>query len=195
VIELVTDLDKVQPWVRAALYKEAFERTTHLSDAGKAIVGDLDKRRAYRARIVLQKSVLLMERLLGLSGGHFRYCWDIIGPYSTELADSADQLRILIRLGYGIPDDVSEEQREEIRSAAQDVDRAAGSRPDELPEDEWMELLASIVYLRSDEPDEWSPLNKDSVCQMLRDNGKSFCDDHIVQAIETLNDLFGQQRG
>lgn len=115
------------------------------------------------AEYLFQKSFFLLDRLLGVNG--FCFGHGTKGPFSQDLSDCLAELRIWIRLEEN--DEGQKEQMKKpkqkglvlqsrqisrvIRQAVGQIDKMAGLCPTNLTLRRWLILLASVVFLRTDD--------------------------------------------
>jgi len=184
------------PWARVELYGQAFMKTENLKAPMQAMEEGIS---SIEDRIVMQKAVFLLEKLLHISEfGAFHYCWDIYGPYSPSLASAAGELVLAEAQGEdvrGAVAKVSKTVKNEVDRAVSVLDKMSRVPPglSGMTQDVWMELLACILFLREgkisgngDEPEK--------VKDMLNESGKSFDLDQVQVALRALKPLSLDQR-
>jgi uncharacterized protein YwgA len=95
-------------------------------------------------RKLIQKGVFLGQELGGVSLG-YGFNWYIRGPYSPSLAKSYFSLAHALRVGNDDKRQLPGELREKLRSLSGLFQVPKGIP---LSQADWLELLASIVFLR-----------------------------------------------
>jgi len=102
---------------------------------------DLD---SFEQRLMIQKKVYLTQ-LTGLDLT-YRFGWYLHGPYSRELTSDA------FRSKEQIDDGEDDYKRETLAPFAKKLTKKAktiwANRPDGIDEDDWLELLASLHFLK-----------------------------------------------
>lgn len=109
-----------------------------------ALVGGEVRVDTFRDRLVVQKKFYLGQ-LTGLDLG-YRFAWYLHGPYCRQL--TADIFRLKEQLDSG---DHAYEGAQLGVEARRRLDRAREiweGRPADIDEDDWLELLASLHYLK-----------------------------------------------
>jgi uncharacterized protein YwgA len=103
---------------------------------------DLD---TFSKRFNIQKKIYLSQ-IAGVDLG-YRFSWYLRGPYSTSLTDDAFTLKDEISEGLA---DHEEYQLHEAVTEALDQASKIWERPGDvvISDDDWLELLASLHYLR-----------------------------------------------
>jgi hypothetical protein len=98
----------------------------------------------FPGRLAVQKTIYLTQ-LAGLDLG-YRFGWYKYGPYCRDLTSDAFQLLEALDGGEAIPDDLPLSPL-----AKQFIGKAKtiwADRPDQIVQEDWLELLASLHYLK-----------------------------------------------
>ncbi len=102
---------------------------------------DLD---TFEQRLMVQKKVYLTQ-LTGLDLA-YRFGWYLYGPYSREL--TSDAFRTKEQIDMHDDDHTREVLAPFARKMARKARTIWANRPDSIEEDDWLELLASLHYLK-----------------------------------------------
>ncbi len=93
----------------------------------------------------VQKAVYLGQ-ITGVELG-YRFSWYILGPYSSELARDYYALAASLEIGEDVPDaKLREETKQRLARVLPLMTMPAGV---DLEQEDWLELLASLHYLRT----------------------------------------------
>ena len=99
---------------------------------------------SFNGRFMVQKRIYLTQ-LTGLDLA-YRFGWYLHGPYSRELTRDA------FRAKEQIDDEEDDYKRETLAPFAKKLTQKAktiwANRPDNIDEDDWLELLASLHFLK-----------------------------------------------
>lgn len=136
-------------------------------------------------RIEVQKKIYLLQ-LSGVDLG-YRFNWYINGPYSPTLADTAFEVWNNNSLSEYVEDyELKEETLEKIISIKELLETVP---PDDLERHEWLELLASIHFLKhvafipnTDKN------NKDQFCEAVLEKKPKYTHDQVYRAWDVLNE-------
>lgn len=99
---------------------------------------------AFDRRLEIQKKVYLAQ-LAGVDLG-YRFGWYLRGPYCRELTSDVFQIRE--QLEGGDNDWKREDLRPSVRKNLEGAKRIWANRPSDVKETDWLELLASLHYLK-----------------------------------------------
>lgn len=99
---------------------------------------------SFEQRLMIQKKVYLAQ-LTGLDLA-YRFGWYLRGPYSRELTHDAFQLQEQMELGER--DYEKESLGAFARQRIKHAPKIWANKPSEIDEDDWLELLASLHYLK-----------------------------------------------
>ena len=144
--KLRNPLELMQPWVRLFYYRNTFEEDKRFPE----IVCAIDNSKAVlEDRLIFQKGIMLLEWIIGIDGFSYRY--DLGGPYSSQLSNEAQEVRICRyqerkvseREASELP---SDEYTSQINSGIEKLFKLRSSCPVSYSLGSWFELLASIVY-------------------------------------------------
>lgn len=148
-------------------------------------VGDFNMD-SLRGRIALQKKIYLLQ-LSGLDLG-YRFNWYIRGPYSPSLADIAFEV-------WNNKEYVAEEVSEyELGSESLDlISKIKGlitskSPFPDLEDYGWLELLASVHYIRHIAYSPNQNKDKQHICQSVLELKPQYKLKHVEKAWDTLNE-------
>jgi len=137
-------------------------------------------------RIMVQKKIYLLQ-LCGLDLG-YRFNWYIRGPYSPSLADSAFEVWNTEELVSQITEEY--ELEDECIDQLNKIKGLINSKSpfSELEDFQWLELLASVHYLRhiAYMPG-FDNQSKDEICKKINQLKPYFIEDHINKAWEILD--------
>ncbi|HEX5043778.1 MAG TPA: hypothetical protein VFV75_12780 [Candidatus Polarisedimenticolaceae bacterium] len=95
-------------------------------------------------RLRLQKKVYLTQ-LTGLDLG-YRFSWYLHGPYCREL--TSDAFRLMEQVRERAPEDEARSLTATTRGLAAKATKIWADEPAGQAEDDWLELLASLHYLK-----------------------------------------------
>lgn len=98
----------------------------------------------FEQRLMIQKKVYLTQ-LTGLDLA-YRFGWYLHGPYSTEL--TRDAFRLKEEMDLGERDYEKEKLGPFAYKRVQQASKIWANKPDGIDEDDWLELLASLHYLK-----------------------------------------------
>lgn len=158
-----------------------WSKATELHLCGDALNVSLDMD-TFDNRLVLQKSIYLMQ-VFGVDLG-FRFGWHLRGPYCSDLTKTAFELK-------ENPESADPEGITLPASVIERIERfkhwAASSKPGNLPEIDWLELLASMHYIRHVAYVRKSK-TKEIVCQELISRKPWYQQEQIDSAWNALND-------
>lgn len=98
----------------------------------------------FEQRLMIQKKVYLTQ-LTGLDLA-YRFGWYLHGPYSRELTRDAFRLKEEMELGER--DFENETLGAFARKRVELAPKIWANKPDSIDEDDWLELLASLHYLK-----------------------------------------------
>jgi hypothetical protein len=99
---------------------------------------------SFDQRLMVQKKVYLTQ-LTGLDLA-YRFGWYLHGPYSRELTRDAFRLKEEMELGER--DFENETLSAYARKRVEQAPKIWANKPDGIGDDDWLELLASLHYLR-----------------------------------------------
>ena len=99
---------------------------------------------SFEQRLMIQKKVYLTQ-LTGLDLA-YRFGWYLHGPYSTEL--TRDAFRLKEEMDLNERDYEKETLGQFARKRVQQAPKIWANKPDGIDEDDWLELLASLHYLK-----------------------------------------------
>lgn len=98
----------------------------------------------FPARLRIQKKLYLAQ-LTGLDLG-YRFSWYLHGPYCREL--TSDAFRLVEQIREGVRTQEARQLSPMARTLSAKATTIWRGGPPELAEDDWLELLASLHYLR-----------------------------------------------
>lgn len=138
----------------------------------------------FESRLILQKSIYLLQEF-GLDLG-YRYNWYLRGPYSSSLADT----------GFGLSRNHKkiEEviQKARLKEDAQDIINKCKkffletSEPEDMTRAAWLELLASLHYLKKYTFQGKNTKNAEQLLKLLKSKKDWYDQADIEQAIQVL---------
>lgn len=134
----------------------------------------------FEQRLILQKSIYLIQRL-GIDLG-YRFSWYVHGPYAPDLTVAAfkyrDNAAYFDKCAEGYH--LTEEGRSKVDILRKLID--ARPRMPEMPIDQWLELLASIDYLKKVAYLPNIKVAKDNIAVSLNMYGKTKFDNSQIEA-------------
>lgn len=127
-------------------------------------------------RKLIQKGVLLGQTLGGVDLG-YSFSWYIRGPYSTQLAKSYYELDHALRVEPEEKRQLPESVRVRLQKVRPLLKVPKGVN---LTQPDWLELLASVVYLERERG-----LDKSAIEKLVRKE-KAHLADHLSNAYQAL---------
>lgn len=135
----------------------------------------------FEERIIYQKKIYMLQSA-GLNLG-YDYSWYLKGPYSPRLTtyiyDNLDVLSSLDFTTYNLKEDVAERV-----SKINNFDK---SKPPNLRNDEWYELLASLLFLHNNSAS-WKLQNEEDCIQKLTELKPHYSRENCEFAFKSLSD-------